>query len=102
MLHELLEWEDIVKETNHNPRDPIATVFSAVKEILNFADITGTSYTQLQAVEIAWVVIHNTGKFGLDIREWDCMPEIQKTWVRFKHLFLESSPRSARDVRPQC
>ena len=47
MLHELLEWGDIVKEKNYNPRNPIATVFSAVKEILKFADINGTSYTQL-------------------------------------------------------
>ena len=30
MPHELLEQEDIVKKTNYNPRDPIATIFSAV------------------------------------------------------------------------
>ena len=53
MPHKILEQEDIVKKTNYNPRDPIAIVFSAVKEILEFADITGTSYTQLQAFNIS-------------------------------------------------
>ena len=62
-------------------------MFSAVEELLNFADITGTSYTQLQAVNIAYVKIHRAGKFGLAISEWNRMPEIQKTWVRFKQFF---------------
>ena len=81
MPNELLEREDIVKKTIYNPRDPIAAMFYVVEELLEFADITGTLYTQLQAVNIAYVIIHSTGKFGLAIRNWNCMPEIQKTWV---------------------
>ena len=42
MPHEILEWEDIVNKTIYNPRNPIATVSSAVEELLKFADITGT------------------------------------------------------------
>ena len=34
MPHKLLEREDIVKKTIYNPRHPIATMFSAVKELL--------------------------------------------------------------------
>ena len=90
MPHELLEREDIVKNTNYNLCNPIATVLSAVEELLEFADITRKSYTQLQAVNIAYVIIHRTVKFGLAICDWDCMPEIQKTWVRFKHFFWTS------------
>ena len=47
MPHVLLEWEEILKKTIYNPRKPIATVFSTVKELLEFTDITGTLYTQL-------------------------------------------------------
>ena len=90
MPHELLEREDIVKKTIYNPRNPIATMFSSVKELPKFSDITGTSYTQLQAVNIAYVIIHRTGKFGLSICEWNRMPEIQKTWVQFKQFFWTS------------
>ena len=53
MQHKLLEREDIVKKMNYNPRDLITTVFSAFKEILEFAGISGTLYTQLQSGNIA-------------------------------------------------
>ena len=98
MTHKILEREDIVKKTFYNPRDLIITVFYAVEELFNFSDITGTSYTELQAVKIVYVIIHMTGKFGLAIREWNCIPEIQKTWVRFKKCFSDISPRAERDV----
>ena len=87
MPHKILEQEDIVKKTNYNPRDPIAIVLSAVEELLKFSDITGMSYTKLQAVNTAYVIVHKTGKFVLAISEWNCMPEIQKTWVGFKTFF---------------
>ena len=41
---------------------------------------------QLQTFNIAYVIIHRTGKFRMPIHEWNCMPEIQKTWVRFKQF----------------
>ena len=35
-------------------------------------------------------MIQNTGKLRLEICEWNCIPEIQKMWVRFKHFFWTS------------
>ena len=97
MPHELLEWEDIIKKTIYNPLGPIAAVFYAVEELLELSDITGTSYTKLQAVNTDYVILHMTGKFGLAIRECNRMPEIQKTWVLFKHFFW-ASHRELRDT----
>ena len=82
---ELLERDDIVKKTTYHPQCPIGTVFSAIKELLKFANITGTSYTQHQAVKLAYVIIHRTGKFSLAIRKWNRMPTMHKTWVRLKN-----------------
>ena len=65
--HKLLKREDVVKNTMYRPRDPIATIFSAVEDFLGFSGITGTSYTQHQAVNIAYMMIHRTVKFGLEI-----------------------------------
>ena len=67
MPHNLLEQEDIVKKTIFNPRDPIATVFSPVEELLRLSDITGTLYTHLQVVNTAYFILHRTGNFGLVI-----------------------------------
>ena len=88
--HNLLEREDIVKKTIYNPRNPITTVFSAVKELLDFTYIKGSSYTKLQAVNIAYAILHQTGNFGLAIHDWNRMPTIQKTWVQFKQFFRKS------------
>ena len=63
MSHKIQEREYIVKKKNYNPRDLIATVFSAFKEPLEFSDITWTSYTQLQAVNISYIIIHRKDKF---------------------------------------
>ena len=62
-------------------------MFSAVEDILKFADITGASYTKIQAVNITYVIIHRRGKFRLAICKWNLIPEIQKTWVQFKQFF---------------
>ena len=87
MPHKILEHEYIIKNMTYNHWDPIETILSAVKELFEFANITGTPYTQLQAVNIAYMIIHRTGKFGLEIHVWNCMPTIQKTWVWFKYTF---------------
>ena len=76
MPHDLLKWEEIIKKYIYNPHNPIAAMFSAVEELLKFADITGSSYTQLQAINIAYVILHLTGKFGLAISEWNRILEI--------------------------
>ena len=76
MTHKLLEREDTVTKTIYSPRKPTATVLYAVKELLEFANITRTSYTQLQAINIAYVILHQAGKFGLAIRECNCMLEV--------------------------
>ena len=90
MPHKLLEREDIVNKTINNPRNPITNVFSAFEELLKFINITRTSYTQLQVVNISYVILHRTGKFELEVSKWNFMPTIKKMWVCFKPFFLMS------------
>ena len=97
MPHELLERLGIISKTIYNPRDPIVTVLSTVEELLKFAEIMGSSYTQLQAVNIAYMIIHRTGKFGIAIRNCNQMTAIQKTWMQFKQ-FPYISPKPKRDI----
>ena len=73
MPQQLLKRKDIVKKLIYNPQELIATAFSAVQELLDFHEITRTSYTQDQAVHISYVILHRTGKFGLAIQEWNHM-----------------------------
>ena len=41
-------------------------------------------------INIAYVILHREVKFRLSICEWNRMPEVQKTWVRFKYCFWTS------------
>ena len=79
MPQDLIERKYIVKKTTYHPWDPTATVFSAVEEFLKFVDINGTSYTQEQAVNIAYMIIHRTGNIGSAIRKWNSMKTVQRT-----------------------
>ena len=100
MPHELLEREDIIKKMTHNSRDPIANKFYAVKELLDLADITRTSYTQLQEMNIAYVIVHRKGKFGMAICKCNHILKIQKTWVLFKPFFFTAyqEPQETSDL----
>ena len=71
MLHKLLESKGIVKKTNYHPREPIATIFSAVEELLNFANITVTLYIHHQVVNMAYFNIHKSGRFTFQIPLWN-------------------------------
>ena len=90
MSHEILKHEEIAKDTIYNTWEPITTVLSIVKEILDFDDITRTLYTHDQDVNIAYVIIHRTGKLGLAIRKWNRTKTVQRTWVRFKQFFRKA------------
>ena len=85
--HELLESKAIAKKTMYYPRYLIATTIFAIEELLDFANITGTSYTQNQAVNIAYAIIHRTIEFGLEICKWNQMPTVQNTWIGSKQFF---------------
>ena len=76
MSHKLIERKDTVNKTIYNPWDPIATVSSAVEELLKLSKITGMLYTQYQALNIAYVILLSTGKLGLVIREWNHMTTV--------------------------
>ena len=87
MPQKLLDCKEMVKKTIYHLHEPIASVFSVVKELLELADIPGISYAHNHDINIAYAIIHSTGKFSLVICEWNCMLEVQNTWVGFKHFF---------------
>ena len=82
----LLDCKDIIKKRIYNPRYPIATILFAVEELLEFSDISRTLYMHEQSVNIAYIIIHRTRKFGLEICEWSCMTTDQRTCIRFKQF----------------
>ena len=83
------------------------TVFSSIEELLEFADINGTSYNQDQAVNTVYVILHSTGRFILAIYKWNCMTTVQRTWVSFKqffgqHTYNSDKPPTSPWKTPEC
>ena len=97
LSQELLERTEIFKKTSYHPHEPIASVFSTFKELLEFADIGGISYTQHHSANITYVVIHSTVKFSLSIHKYNFMPTVQKMWFGFK-LFFRTAHRELQDT----
>ena len=87
MPHKLLEHKEIIKKTSYHPCEPIKAVLSSAIELSEFANITGTSYTQHQASNSAHMIIYRTGNFTFANREWIHMPTVHKTWVGLKQFF---------------
>ena len=69
MPHELQEKEDEAKKTVYNPRDPIASVFSVVDDLVKLAALAATPISLAKQVNIGYVILHNTGKFSQPIVE---------------------------------
>ena len=82
----MLEREDMVKNMIYHPRETTVSVFSAFEELFELSNITRTSYTQHQGLNISYVIINRTSKFSLVIIKWNLMLSVQKTFVGFKQF----------------
>ena len=101
----LQDEETKLKNMAYDPSHPIDSLFSAVEELCDLAESGGTPYTQAQCVNIAYVIINNTGCFTEAIREWIRKPVNQRIWIQFKLDFRrahkeykECTRRNANDT----
>ena len=81
MPHEFQEKEDEAKKTIYNPRDPIASIFSIVDDLVKLAALAATPLSSAQQVNIVYVILHKTGTFSQPIVEWNWKPVVDKTWA---------------------
>ena len=80
----LQDQETKLKNMAFDPTQPIDSLFTAIEELCDLAEAGGTPYTPAQCVNIAYVIINNTGCFTNAIREWIRKPTNQRSWVQFK------------------
>ena len=79
MPHEFQEKEDKAMKTIYNPRDPIASVFFVVDDLVELAALAATPLSSAQQVNISYVILHKTGSFSQPIVEWNRTPVVDKT-----------------------
>ena len=67
MTHKTLDREKTTKKNIYLPRDPISSIYASVKELMEFSNITGTTYTHIQAINISYLILHCTGNINKTI-----------------------------------
>ena len=103
MPHKFQEKEDKAKKTIYNPRDPLASVFLVVDDLVKLAALAATPLSSAQQVNIGSVILHKTGKFPQLIVEWNRKPIVNKTWANFKTHFRTAHKdlRATTDITAQ-
>ena len=61
-----------------------------LEAFFKFAELYGTPISQYQGINIAYVIIHNTGQFSLVVCEYNRKTQNLKTWIKFRSCFRTS------------
>ena len=82
-----LEREAAVKAKSYDPNTPVDTLFKDIEDLVDLSGRAGVAMTQAQSIQIAYVILWRTTVFKHDLREWNALPPVQKTWINFKTRF---------------
>jgi hypothetical protein len=74
----------------YNPKFPIDTIFNAMEDFSDYAELAQHPITTHQTIAKASLVLNKTGRFKQAITEWNRRPAIEKTWPNFKTHFCQA------------
>ena len=57
---------------------------------MDLTNATGSPYSAQQIINLAYILLNNTGKFTTGIREWNCITQAQRTWDAFQMHFSQA------------
>jgi hypothetical protein len=70
--------------TPYNPNQPVETLFQKIQDALAFAVAGGQPYGDAMIVNVAYILVFNTGLFPDACRAWKSRAIAGKTWA-FRH-----------------
>jgi hypothetical protein len=74
----------------YNPKFPIDTIFNAVEDFSDYAELAQQPITVHQTIAKAYLLLNKTGRFKQAITEWNRKPALDKTWPNFKTHFRQA------------
>ena len=86
----LQDRENAVRQMVYDPVNTIDGIFTAVDELVQYADAANSPYTQAQIINLAYIIVNRTGHFRRWILSWNERPQVQKTWTNFKMHFRDA------------
>ena len=81
------EREDEVRKMTYNPTHPIDNIFTAINNLVEFAELARNNITQRQFVTRA---LSKSGRFVEVTKAWNCQLWAQQNWIAFKSYFWQS------------
>ena len=78
--------------------EPIAQISDELEELQDFGTVAHNDYLDMQLIKLALHIIKNTGEFEHNIRLWNAMLRVAKTWANLKDHF-EHTHQSLRTTR---
>jgi hypothetical protein len=86
-----LAHNDIKFQQAYGPAQPIESLLSQLKNVMDYAGDAGSSpYTAAQVVINAYSLVFSTGLFPEVCCKWRRRPDIDKTWAAFKEHFAKA------------
>jgi hypothetical protein len=79
--------EQELRTMTYNTKYPIDTVFNAVEDYVDYAELGNQPLTQRQVIAKAYVILNKTRRFKTDITDWNRRPDLEKSWINFKDHF---------------
>lgn len=65
-------------------------MFLKLEELFVQAIITGPAYTNSQLIDKLLDNVKQTGLYMTVVQDWNALPQQDKTWDKFKELFIEA------------
>ena len=66
--------------TTYNASAPIETLWEQIEEAIAFFRAADAPYTAQQVINNAYDLLHKTGQFKDELKEWRRLPAAQQTW----------------------
>ena len=74
----------------YNPNAPIETLFAQIADGVAYAELGDAPFTSKQVVDIALLCLAKTGVFNDDLKEWNRLPLLNRTWPKFRVHFAKA------------
>ena len=74
----------------YDPNAPIETLFAQIADGVAYAELGEAPFTSKQVVDIALLCLAQTGVFNDNLKEWNCLPLLDRTWPKFRVHFAKA------------
>ena len=74
----------------YDPNVPIETLFAQIADGVAYTELGDVPFTSKQVVDIDLLCLAKTGVFNDDLKEWNRLPLLDRTWPKFRVHFAKA------------